>query len=292
MESIFYLSQESFDEDQMSSHDLYQSIGYLYTEFMDAISHGSIIKVCSDIYDKWKWKSHPIGEIWQPDCELDGDLKSMILQMIYDRAESVETVSNAIDLGDSDSLNVGLLTLKPRKSKPQHLQLYAGKTWYAYIKDCILRMPLTSDEFIDSCNQYMDNLYIIDRNKESIKQIYKDFKVTILYHLNALNVYLVKQRDLGLRRDILLKTISQLANLPEVASLEGDAHRKSDFTFSFYYPVNGAQYNLCFEPHMKLCHSDKYPGDSEYYFYRIYFYEGNDKLCDGKVVIGHIGDHL
>ena len=51
--------------------------------------------------------------------------------------------------------------------------------------------------------------------------------------------------------------------------------------------------DVCCEPHLKLCHNDLYPGDTSYSNdRRIYFHEGKANIHEGKILIGHIGDHL
>ena len=81
-----------------------------------------------------------------------------------------------------------------------------------------------------------------------------------------------------------LKQLSILSHFDQDASLEGDhsAKRKQQLTFDGVY---------C-EPHIKLCHSDRYPGDSQYYQKRIYFNMNAIQGDKGKVKIGHIGEHL
>jgi hypothetical protein len=93
----------------------------------------------------------------------------------------------------------------------------------------------------------------------------------------------------GLNRRQILERFSIYANLDEIASLEGDAQRKWDFTFSFTNN-SGADENVCCEPHLKLCYSDKdksYSNDR-----RIYFHEGKANIQNGRILIGHIGKHL
>jgi hypothetical protein len=83
--------------------------------------------------------------------------------------------------------------------------------------------------------------------------------------------------------------ISIYANLDETATLEGNAQRKEYFTFSFANNL-GADENVCCEPHLKLCYSDKdnsYSNDR-----RIYFHEGKSNIQNGRILVGHIGVHL
>jgi hypothetical protein len=93
----------------------------------------------------------------------------------------------------------------------------------------------------------------------------------------------------GLNRTQVLERFSIYANLDETATLEGNAQRKENFTFSFPNDA-GTDETVCCEPHLKLCYSDvdkSYSNDR-----RIYFHEGISNIQDGRILIGHIGDHL
>ncbi|MCK3828254.1 hypothetical protein [Pseudomonas sp. W2Aug9] len=86
----------------------------------------------------------------------------------------------------------------------------------------------------------------------------------------------------------LLRTFSTQSRCP--TTLEGDGDRKAILTFSF--PLGSERFEsvLC-EPHMKLESSDA-PGDTEYYYHRIYFCpRGHNSFAD-KVLVGHAGRHL
>lgn len=74
--------------------------------------------------------------------------------------------------------------------------------------------------------------------------------------------------------------------------MEGNPKRKSDLTFKFINDNKALEDVYC-EPHLKLCHTDGYPGDSSYSNdRRIYFHEGKEHIQKGKILIGHIGEHL
>ncbi len=72
-------------------------------------------------------------------------------------------------------------------------------------------------------------------------------------------------------------------------SMEGNADRKDALTFQFV-GKDGTIRILC-EPHIKL-HCSARAGDSEYYFHRIYFSSAEHAEFEGKMLIGHIGEHL
>lgn len=290
MKCTFFITQNSYPYLSSTRNMLRKSITYMHEQVLFMYDHGFDVKVCADIYDAWKWRDHSLYELWQ-DCELDNDLKGMLQIILYERTNTIEEKSNEINFGDTETSSNGLLATSNNTKVDETFQVFPGRSSYRYVLDYINRLSLTSDDFLDACSHIMDNIYIIENCKTSIRPIYKDFKRTILFHLDVLNVHLADERYNGYRRDQLLKRISQIAHLPEDATLEGDAERKKDLTFTFT-EEKGSTHSLCCEPHMKLCRSDRYPGDSEYYFHRIYFHEGAKNVCDGKIVVGHIGNHL
>ena len=290
MNCTLFITRNSCSDFDISYHKLKKSISFLHEQVLFMCDHGFKVMVCDDIYGSWTWRGHSLYELWQ-DCELDNDLKGMLNNILYERVESTSDKSNDIKLGDNDTSCFGLLSTSLSTMVDSAFLVYPGHSSYRYVLEYINRSTLSSDEFLDSCSLIMDNIYVLDNCKTSIKPIYKDFKHAILHHLDVLNVHLAKERYNGLRRDLLLKKVSQIAHLPEDITLEGDAKRKEDLTFSFSNG-NGPSHRICCEPHMKLCHSDQYPGDGEYYFHRIYFHEGQKNVCDGKIVVGHIGKHL
>lgn len=290
MNCTLFITQNSCSDFDISYHKLKKAISFLYEQVLFMCDHGFNVKVCGDIYETWIWRGHSLYELWQ-DCELDNDLKGMLNNILYERVDTVSDKSKDIKYGDDETSSYGLLTTSSSSMVDVSFQVYPERLSYRYIIEYIDRLTLSSDDFLDACRHIMDNVYLIDTCNTSIKPIYKDFKHTILRHLDVLNVHLATERHNGLRRDQLLKKVSQMAHLPEDATLEGDAKRKDDLTFSFSTP-NGQKCSVCCEPHMKLCRSDQYPGDGEYYFHRIYFHEGQKNVCDGKIVVGHIGKHL
>ncbi|MGG7557565.1 hypothetical protein [Pseudomonas sp. ES3] len=86
----------------------------------------------------------------------------------------------------------------------------------------------------------------------------------------------------------LLRTFSTQSRCP--TSLEGDGDRKDTLTFSFQLGSEHSEFVLC-EPHMKLESSDA-PGDTEYYYHRIYFCPRRHNSFADKVLVGHAGKHL
>jgi hypothetical protein len=145
---------------------------------------------------------------------------------------------------------------------------------------------------IEECKIYFPNLFFHERNKKTVTYMLKDCSGKIVYHLAALNDKFMDSCNLGLDRTQMLKHFTADAKLDETASLQGNASRKTDFTFAFMNG-NGLPENVCCELHLKLCYNDAYPGDTSYSKdRRIYFHEGKQNIQQGKILIGHIGKHL
>lgn len=149
--------------------------------------------------------------------------------------------------------------------------------------------PKNENFYIDECIKYFPQLYFHERNRTSIRTIFKDCPKKIIYHLAALNDKFRESQQAGLNRTQVLVHFSVNNHLDETASLEGDAGRKKAFTFLFRN-LESEMEEVCCESHLKLCFSDNSNAYSNER--RIYFHEGKYNIEEGKVLVGHIGRHL
>lgn len=167
--------------------------------------------------------------------------------------------------------------------------IYGIDGWYKFRRYFLGEYPKNEDFFIDECVKYFPNLYFHNRNRQTIKTILYNCPKKIIYHLSALNDKFKDCIEDGRNRTNTLEYFSIYAELDETATLEGNARRKNDLTFLF--PSNsGLEEKVCCEPHLKLCYSDidhSYSNDR-----RIYFHEGKPNIQEGRILIGHIGNHL
>jgi hypothetical protein len=114
----------------------------------------------------------------------------------------------------------------------------------------------------------------------------------LILHLSALNDKFKESYSGAKNRTDQLRIFSLISNLDESASLEGNANRKRRLIFGFEN-TKGEIINVCCEPHLKLPFNDDYPGDQSYSTNRrIYFHEGRADIANGRILIGHIGNHL
>jgi hypothetical protein len=184
----------------------------------------------------------------------------------------------------------GLIAFHRIDGFDENLQIVYGiDGWYKFRRYFLGEYPKDVNFFIDECIKYFPNLYFHERNRQSIKPIFKDCPKKIIYHLSALSDKFSDCRKIGLNRTQVLDHFSIEAKLDENASLEGDANRKKYLTFQFPND-SGTHEDVCCEPHLKLCYSDtdsSYSNDR-----RIYFHEGKSNIQNARILIGHIGLHL
>jgi len=226
--------------------------------------------------------------------KLDRDARLALKKIIIESKETNYTSEEVIEvlLPEHDENKChGLIGFNTINSiKPEYQVIYNLNGWYQFRRYYLGLYPKDEFFFIDECQKYFPNLFFHERNKKTVGVILNNFSKKIVYHLTALNDEFRKSED-GIRhRTQVLAHFSGNCNLDETATLEGNAERKSNFTFKFI--DNDKKINkVCCEPHLKLCESDV-PGDNTYYQYRIYFHEGIQNISNNKILVGHIGDHL
>lgn len=224
--------------------------------------------------------------------KIDRDVYNALQKIIV---ESTTTDHNSEDIlrilpNHTESICYGLLAFHPLEGLDLSYQIvYNLQGWYEFRRYYLGVYPKNADFYIEECIKYFPKLFFHPRNKISVKPILSDCPKKIVYHLTALNDEFNSIDKTNLNRTQVLETFSREAQLDEIASLEGHAARKEDFTFIFMNN-KGQDESVCCEPHLKLCFSDtntSYSNDR-----RIYFHEGVENISDGKILIGHIGNHL
>lgn len=233
---------------------------------------------------------------------LDRDVFGALQNIIDKSATTNHTSQEVIEvllLEHNENLCHGLIAFNSVPNVQPELQIvYHLQGWFDFRRHYLGLYPKNENFYIDECIKYFPNLYFHERIRTSISAIFHDCPKKIIYHLTALNDKF-KLIDTKVRnRTQVLEAFSISAQLDETASLEGDASRKDDFTFTFINYKN-KEVKVCCEPHLKLCFSDTSTAYSN--ARRIYFHEGIErfnkgeiveKIQDGKILIGHIGAHL
>lgn len=224
---------------------------------------------------------------------IDRDVYNALQRIIVESATTNTTSQEVIEVllpEHDENLCHGLIAFNPVANVNPELQIvYHLNGWFDFRRHFLGLYPKNENFYIDECIKYFPNLFFHERNRESIRAILNDCPKKIVYHLSALNDKLKNIDTTNRNRTQILEVFSTTAALDETASLEGNAARKPDFTFSFKNSLNEAE-EVCCEPHLKLCYSDTsnaYSNDR-----RIYFHEGLPNIQNGKILIGHIGQHL
>ncbi len=294
-----YLVDKSFEYQQgITKNDLQERIKD-FAEDYDYIRQHETEKLYKhdSIYGVIIFENINVAEfLYQPEFKniFNRDTIKFLRQIIDRSIITTHTASYVVDtlLTKHTSENLyGLICLnKIEKIEEQYL-IYNKHNWLEFHRNFLGLYPQSENYFIDECKKYFPQLFFHERNKQVIKKILPGFMKTILFHLSKVNDEFHKHNTIPYNRNDTLERFSIECNLPEKASSEGDASRKHAFTFNFINK-KGEVVAICCEPHLKLCQSDNYPGDSKYYFYRIYFHEGHKLIQNGKILIGHIGEHL
>ncbi len=300
MKALFYLLEASFRaESDMNVADLEEAIKLFAEDYQAIKNAGDKIYKHEGIYDVELLPKQTIVDVlYTPENTLfSKSVKKFLLQVI-DHSKSTnltnEEIIELINFQEQENLCetkeahglLGLLKI------PQEIQdvyvVYNKRNWYEFHKYFLSKFPCEPAYFIDECNKYFPNLYLHERNKETMSQmegVWHNFVQQILYCLACLNdtfpKYL-KDRDKYQRIDALVKFSSETGI---ETSPQGNAKQKQDMTFEF------SGKDICCEPHMKLSKSDT-KGDTIFYFNRVYFHEGSENIHNGKILIGHIGKHI
>jgi len=226
-------------------------------------------------------------------AHIDRDVYNALQKIIVESPTTDITSGEVIEVllpEHNEDICHGLIAFNPVEGvQPEFQIVYHLNGWFSFRRYFLGLYPKNENFYIDECIKYFPCLFFHERNRSTIGAILYDCPRKIIYHLTALNDVFKSIDTLNRNRTQVLEAFSITANLDETASLEGNAARHADFTFSFLNNQNLFE-NICCEPHLKLCYSDinnSYSNDR-----RIYFHEGKSNIQNGKILIGHIGRHL
>src|SRR5690554_666450 len=190
---------------------------------------------------------------------IDRDVYNALQRIIVESATTNTTSQEVIDVLLSEhNQNIchGLIAFNPVANVQPELQIvYHLNDWFGFRRHFLGLYPKNENFYIDECIKYFPNLYFHERNRTTISAIFDDCPKKIIYHLTALNDKFKLIDKSGRNRTQVLEAFSITAELDETASLEGNAARKDDFTFTFLNHQK-KEVKVCCEPHLKLCFSD------------------------------------
>lgn len=227
---------------------------------------------------------------------IDRDVYNALQKVIVESASTAITVAEVIDVllsEHNENICHGLIAFNQIDGINSDFQVvYNFRGWLDFRRHFLALYPGTNAFFISECKKYFPNLFFHERNAMTVGQILAECPKKIIYHLAALNDNFRNSQTEGQNRTQVLNHFSISAHLDETATLEGNPEKKPDLTFEFSNTV-GQLEKVCCEPHLKLPYNDNHPGDMSYSNNRrIYFHEGKSNIMSGRILIGHIGNHL
>ncbi|KAA6323223.1 hypothetical protein EZS27_027318 [termite gut metagenome] len=207
---------------------------------------------------------------------------------------SIEDLIEYLTLEDENSCNA-IVILNYIDELPQHKQiLYDYSSWLVFRRHFLSLYPKDSDYFIEECRRYFPALFFHKRNKETITTLLSDCTKKIVFYLSELNDKFERAKTVPYSRKETLKNFNTICSFDQKASDEGSSNlkkkskKKKKDSFSFLN-IEGNEEEICCDLHLKMLKNDfgKISTDR-----RIYFYEGKSSIESGKILIGHIGNHL
>ena len=225
---------------------------------------------------------------------IDRDVFNALQKILIESATTNHTSQEVIEVllpEHNEDLCHGLIAFNEvQAAQPEFQIVYDTKGWFKFRRHFLGLYPKNSTFYMSECVKYFPEIIFHSNTWDTVGDILPDFSKKVIYHLTALNDKFRESQDGHRNRQQVLEHFSLNCHLDETASLEGEASRKPMFTYEFSNS-SGTKKKICCEPHLKLC-STGIPGDNTYYFNRIYFHEGFPDFEDGKILVGHIGEHI
>ena len=303
MVAELFIVPESFENnDRFTVEEIEEKVKSMAEDFIKIREHraDNHISVHSDVYGVNFINGLTLGDLLFTSeigkANLDRDVYNALITILMESGNTDYSVQDIIEVllpEHDEDLCHGLIAFDVIPNTDLTFQIiYSLQGWYVFRRHFLGLYPKDSIYFIDECKTYFPDLFVHERNKDTVKAILKTCAKTIIFHLAALNDDFRSNVSGHMNRSEILTQFSVSSRLHEHASLEGDTTRKQYFTFNFR-DNEGKKVDVCCEPHLKLCYNDNYPGDASYSNNRrIYFHEGINNIQEGKILIGHIGNHL
>lgn len=225
---------------------------------------------------------------------IDRDVFNALQKILIESENTPHTSKEVIEVllpEHNEDICHGLIAFNQIQNvEPEFQIIYDNQSWHKFRRHFLSLYPKNADFFMTECVKYFPSILFHPNNWNTVGDILPDFTIKIVYHLTALNDKFRESEDGRRNRQQVLEHFTLNCQLDETASLEGDASRKPKFTYEFV-DSSGSKRKICCEPHLKLC-SSGIPGDNTYYFNRIYFHEGLPDFNGGRILVGHIGEHI
>lgn len=306
VKAILYLSASSFnkphvdDFSEFCSHveELFLTVEHMKKHKERFPKDPDEIMVSSEIYHEKICGEYTF-------CDLAYNSKSITtlsrdskraLQLLVDRNKKIDLDDLAIltNIRISSKILQGLLCLKDTSIDDEINKSLVNSIdcWYKLHRRYLEQYCDTELQFYEEIVMYYEKLFIHPRVEKSLNTIeggLQKFLKNLSFNLTQLNDRFKDYNPSEANLRAILHQFS--ADCGVDATLEGNCKRKKDFTFDFTDPESNQTYSVCCEPHLKLTNSDL-PGDTKFYYNRIYFHQGLTSIQGGRILVGHIGKHL
>lgn len=302
MTAHFYLMAESFAKNEQFTDEIIEDKVKRLSEDVTLIHKYRDTNVLyanyTELYPQVLYQTYTIEDfICTPHLlkqhGVDRDIVNSIQKILINLSEetqitSDEVISELLNWNNENDCH-GIIAFYPIEGLEENLQvIYGIDGWYKFRRYFLSIYPDNEIFFIDECVKYFPNLYFHDRNKTTVGAILKSSSKKIVHHLSELNDKYHTCTTQPYSRIDTLKRFNATCVLDQNASVEGNIDRKAILSWSFRNDSNTYEEVYC-ELHLKLLLDDKGKISTDR---RIYFHEGKNSIQNGKILIGHIGDHL
>lgn len=275
-QNSFSLSSQTFQQNGNTKETIYENIKSLNNLNEKIKSFNDVVFKDSCIYNIPLVDDKTICDIlFVTNVEFNQNYKVM-LSNIIDRAKN---------LNNEECQDIGLNKIAGKNIIYTEYELM--EYYYSLIEQIFIE-----NDFYECATKYFVKLKIHTRIKDSLKTLQGDglraFAKDIVKSLKHLEKDFKEILEESSELTEALQKFSTILGIE--TSLEGNVRRKSFFTFTFN-ENNGTEIDICCEPHIKISKSS-IPGDGVFYTNRLYFYQGREDVENGKILIGHIGEHL
>ncbi|UKT62718.1 hypothetical protein [Pedobacter mucosus] len=222
------------------------------------------------------------------DRDVINSVNNIVQRAEITKITSKEVVSELINWNDQDNCH-GLLAFHKVTSLPEsHQIVYGIQGWYEFRRFYLGEYPKTENFFIDECIKYFPKLYFHFNNRTSVGTILKSAPKKLIHHLSELNDKFDGCRTSPYSRRETIRKFNSTCRFDQDASIEGNLSRKNALSRGFTNNGGKVESVYC-EIHLKLLLDDKGKVSTDR---RIYFHEGKVEIEGGKILVGHIGNHL
>ncbi len=300
MTAHFYIMAESFSNNtNFSLHEIEEKVKRL-AEDVSLINRykksNKLYANYNDVYPQIFYKTYTVEDFLcrAQDLKRQGVDRDVInaLQNIFQKSMTTtitsKEVRNELFEWTDDTDCHGLIAFHKIDGIDDTLQIIYGiDGWYKFRRYFLGSYPKNGEFFIDECCKYFPRLYFHQRNKTTVSSILKNSSQKIVHHLAELNDKYHLCKTTPYSRVETLKKFNSMCNFDQDASPEGNTTRKKDLSWKFINH-SGVEKSVYCEIHLKLLldDSDKVSTDR-----RIYFHEGKKDIQNGKILVGHIGNH-